>query len=216
MDEVLQRLKETRHTCQRAGDDLSNAFAINPTEPPISAFAMCFNTTTLALEVCDYYDARFRSMNATNAANIELARQQNGERIVLQTKMHFLFALSAMECAARGATENYPAALSLDPTKKWQYLSSILGKSHAMGMIDATTKKLWDGLIVIRNTIVHNNGMAHEDHDFDYPDGTTVSTRKGLMVQGNLLTFANLSHWAIESYAAWCQSFLQRACVART
>jgi len=211
VDEVLQRLAATRHRCNSAPKDLGTQFGVDPTEAPSVAFTWCFNSTTTALEACSYYSERFKAMTTTAAPSVELARQQNGERVVLQTKAHFLFALSSMEYAARLATEKYPHAVPLDKSKKWQYLSNILDKSHALGMIDADTKDLWDGLIYVRNTIVHNNGVASEDRDYVYPIGTSISARAGVMIQGTVGTYAELTEWAVQAYFDWCRAFLQRA-----
>lgn len=211
MDEVVQCLTRTRDACTRLGNELAKDFKLDPAAPPINAFTWCFNSTTLTLETCSYYSERFKLQQATTAPTIAMARQQNGERVVMQTKAHFLFALSSMEAAARQATELHPSAVPLDQTKKWQYLSNILGKSHALGLIDAPSKKLWDGLIFIRNTVVHNNGVGSGDFKLACPNGVTLSVVKGAMIQGTVGTFADLTEWAVESYALWCRGFLKRA-----
>jgi hypothetical protein len=211
VDEVVERLTKTRDACKRLGGELAREFKLDAAAPPVNAFTWCFNSATLALETCSFYAETFERQSATSAGAVALARQQNGERVVMQTKAHFLFALSSMEAATRQATEKYSNAVPLDKTKKWQYLAGILGKSHALGLIDDSTKRLWDGLIFVRNTIVHNNGVASEDFDFAYPNGTTLSLRKDAMIQGTVGTFAELTEWAVENYALWCGEFLKRA-----
>jgi hypothetical protein len=211
VDEVLQCLTRTRDACSRLANELAKDFKLDSTVPPINAFTWCFNSTTVTLETCSYYSERFKLQEATKAPTIAVARQQNGERVVMQTKAHFLFALSSMEAAARQVTDLHPAAVPLDQTKKWQYLSNILGMSHALGLIDASAKQLWDGLIFVRNTVVHNNGVASEDLNLAYPNGVTLSVSKGTMIQGTVGTFADLTEWSVESYALWCREFLKRA-----
>jgi hypothetical protein len=76
------------------------------------------------------------------------------------------------------------------------------------GLISATDRERWDGAIRLRNTLVHNNGIAEETAVYSYPD-VTLQLADGQMAQGDLRLFPYMAIWVTEAFASWSDSLLQ-------
>ena len=82
------------------------------------------------------------------------------------------------------------------------YLSQIMDVSKKKGFIDKSTYDLWIGLMNLRNSLVHNNGISSETVSYKYPE-ITIDVSKDNMIQGNLLTFGLLIKWLLNESKSW-------------
>jgi hypothetical protein len=82
------------------------------------------------------------------------------------------------------------------------YLSLIMERSRDIGVIDDTTYSLWEGVIQLRNALVHNNGISEKTAMYVYPE-TNIQLSTGEMSQGNLKMFGHLTKWILSESKFW-------------
>ena|SRR2546425_489471 len=205
MIEVLQRVAEIRRKSGQYQAQLAQQFSLALDAAPVAGLGICFNTATLTMELLSYYHDLWGRLKSAPGTNVEQARQENAERVGLITKALFILVLSGYEFAAKHALARNPRRLNLKRGRV--YLAAILDASEKAGLITAQALGMWAGVLKLRNTLVHNNGVAEETGTFNFDD-TVVAFRAGQMIEGNLLTFAALTEWATDSFKDWCLAFL--------
>ena len=85
------------------------------------------------------------------------------------------------------------------------YLRRIMDKSKDNKVIYKKDYNLWEGLIKLRNSLVHNNGIAKMNKTYNYPKCKLIF-KKNKMVQGNLKLFPELTDWIIDAIATWTRN----------
>lgn len=203
MDDVLRSVNEMRLRLASLHDELANEFGHHDTAP-VGGFGMGYNTAVLTFELLSYYSDLWGRIDARGIRNHEQLRQENAERVALITKTLFITLLSGFEYSAKQALLLKPGALPLG--KGRIYLWGIIQKSADHEWIGETEKRLWDGAIRLRNTLVHNNGVAEETRTYQFP-GAQLELLDGAMVRGNLRLFPAVSAWVIEAFSRWCRQF---------
>ncbi len=138
---------------------------------------------------------------------VEQLRNENGERCIEQTKMLFIGVLSSIEFCAKQSvkllsTTPLGKVMGVKGAKKRVYLNDIIQESHKLGIVSTAEKYKWERLIWIRNSVVHNNGIAEADDEYTI-DGVTLTLTNGQMVTGKLDTFTNLTRSSLELYREW-------------
>ncbi len=205
MLDVLQAVDRVRQKARQRQDALSQHYLTPATDPPLGGLGMCFNNATLCLELLSYYHKLWAKLSAAEFPDPEQTRQQNAERVTLVTKSMFVLSMSGFEYSAKQALATDPGRLPLRRGRV--YLSGIMRASAKVGLISAQTDTLWRGATEVRNSLVHNNGIAEKTITYVYP-GTTAVLKAGRMSQGNLLFFAALTEWMVNAFADWCEKLL--------
>jgi hypothetical protein len=205
MKEILEELVSIRNDCESEGRRLSDELGLGVATPPLSAFGMCHNYATTALELLSWYERIWESLPPPTAGGMEERRQ----RIVGVTKSLFVFALSSIEFNLRESCKAHPHVLAL-PGRR-QYLDRMIGKSCAVGLVKMDTKMRWDAIVSLRNTLVHNNGIADESLTVEFPSGAKVVLENGQMAIAKLSLFAQLTHWVVQEHSRWCVAFVKRS-----
>lgn len=203
MDNVIKLYSSLRSNSEKNGGELAQLYGVGHHENPASFFSMAFNSITMTLELLYYYHDLWGKLNPKDFPNIEETREQNGQRVNLIQMMCFIDLMSAFEFSAKKAVLQ-----NEDVFEQFNgriYLMGIMKRSHEKGLINETQLNLWKGASILRNSLVHNNGIAEDNKEFVYPD-VTVTLRNGAMTQGNLKLFALVSKWLLQEARVWLES----------
>lgn len=205
MIEILQSVDRLRLATAEAQDRLAKQHHVAPGDPPLGGLGMVYNMAVMCLELLHYYHQLWSKLPATAVADPEQTRHENGERVMLITKTLFIQSMSGVEFSAKDGLTRFPGRLP--PLTGRIYLRRIIEASATSGYIAPADVDLWVGAVEVRNTLVHNNGIAETSASYAFP-GATLTLQVGKMVQGKLDTFTALTHWATDAFARWCDRFL--------
>jgi hypothetical protein len=213
MEDLLQILHQSRDQSARLREALASKHSVSRDAHPLVGFGYCFNHVTWALELCDHYYVvwsgdKYRA--SIPAERVDQQIKENAYKLSEVNKAAFILIISGMEYSAVEANREHKEVLSLN-WDRTQYLSGVIGKSHALGLLDEPIFEKWTCLIKVRNSMVHNNGHATENLKVEFPGGPTVEMIQGEMIQGDpVLFFVSLTSWVVPAYANWCDKFLER------
>jgi hypothetical protein len=203
MDDLIQLYWNLRSTAEKSGDEIAKIYEVGHHEDPASFFGMAFNSITMTLELLDHYNNLWANLNPADFPNAEETREQNGQRVTLLQKMCFIELMSAFEFSAKKAVLNNKSTFG--EFKGRIYLTGIMNKSKDIGLIDDAQLQLWKGASKLRNSLVHNNGIAEENAQYDFPD-VKVTLKEGVMSQGDLKLFALVSEWLLVEANSWLKN----------
>lgn len=200
MQDVIELYWDLRKTAENNGDEIAQEFNVGHHEEPASFFGMAFNNITMTLELLDYYNRLWGSLTSTACSSAELTRAQNGERVIMLQKMSFIEVMSSFEYSAKKIVLSNPSTFGGFSGRI--YLSLIMKRSFEKGLIGQATLDRWNGLIKLRNSLVHNNGISEETAMYEYPE-VTVHVNENQMTQGNLMQFGILNKWLLNESKLW-------------
>ena len=204
MKDVLKEYRDLRGKAQTHGNQVSNALGIQTHEMPAGVFGMVFNDLTLALELLYYYFNIWGKQTTTACASVEEARTQNAQRVIAIQKMVFIATMSSFEFCAKECINNNPQRLGSLHGRV--YLKGIMEKSKDNSIIPHSDFTLWEGVVNLRNALVHNNGISEIDAVYNYPQ-CTLTMENGKMTQGDLRLFSGLTEWVLDSMRSWLLDF---------
>jgi hypothetical protein len=107
------------------------------------------------LELLSFYNQVWSSLVSNAVSDAARARQENAERVITITKAVFILAPSAFEFSAKQAVASRPGRIA--PITGRLYLRKIIHQSIVAGLLPAADDVPWDGVIQVRNMLVHNN-----------------------------------------------------------
>ena len=176
--------------------------------PRHGCFAMIFNGLTLTFELLSYYHTQWKGLFVGTKEDIEKHRKENGDRVIMITRMNFINSASAIEFCMKETLKNFQnnplASWFQQKLKKGKhvYLRSIVKKSNKMGIINNTELDFWTCILDVRNSLVHNNGIANKTELYNI-DGIKVEFVQGQMITGQLDFFPKITDKSVDLYASW-------------
>jgi hypothetical protein len=203
MDDVIKLYWSLRNDAKKNGDELARLYSVEHHEDPVAFFGMAFNSITMTLELLDHYYNLWGKLNPKDFPNVEETRAQNGQRITLLQKMCFIELMSSFEFSAKKLV--HTNANVFDAFKGRLYLTNIMIRSFEKGLINGTQLSLWKGASKLRNSLVHNNGIAEEYAEYNYPE-VTVFLRNNTMTQGDLKLFGLVTKWLLSESRIWLEN----------
>lgn len=203
MKELIELYCGLRNDALKNGSEVAQLFGVENHEDPANFFNMVFNTITMTIELLDHYYTIWGNPNRKDIPNIVAIKEQNGQRVILLQKMCFIDVMSAFEfCAKKIALGN---GSLFGEFKGRIYLTGIMKRSQSKGIIDKTRFSLWIGTSKLRNVLVHNNGIAEDNVQYEYPD-VNLLMQKNAMIQGDLRLFALVTKWLISEARIWLEN----------
>ncbi len=203
MNDVIKLYWALRSDAKKNYDELARLLRIGHHEDPSAFFGMAFNSITMTLELLDHYYLLWGRLNPSDFSNAEETREQNGQRVNLLQKLCFIEVMSSFEFSAKKIVL---ANIDLfDEFKGRIYLTGIMNRSHEKGLINEAQLNLWKGASILRNSLVHNNGIAEEDAKYTYPE-VTVFLKNNVMTQGNLKLFGLVTKWLLAESRIWIEN----------
>jgi len=204
MQGILQNYIDLRKKSENYGNSLATA------KPNIeNVFGMIFNNVTMVLEILDNYYGYWKKKYTATPQKINESKQQNAERIIEITKWSFTHALSSFEYSAKEIIKNTSRTEFQDLKNKLQsgqrvYLSRIMEESKDSGLITIDDYNHWDGIIFLRNCLIHNNGISDKDETLTIRT-MNITCENGKMIQGKTDVFYNLTDVSVDLYNDWLQ-----------
>lgn len=175
---------------------------------------MCFwnicNRVKISEEIMTFYERSWGSdkfPDVTDELENELV-----SRVITVTSDLFVDAVSIIEKCMKQSLALYPGSgLKEAALKKSShlYLRNLAECSLESGIISKSDFEEWDGLLVMRNLVAHNNSISDRSKKYTVK-GVTVSMRPGRMMKGPLNTFLVLSSRIIELFYDWIKEIDRR------
>ncbi len=167
-----------------------------------AGLAMSCNHAIVCLELLDHYVTHWKGSFDLASSEIVSLKQENGGRVIMATKGLFLFSISAIEFSMKHALRLKAQPLSI-PKKKIKFFN-LIEESYDKKIISIDNFNYWRGVINIRNSVVHNNGIwEDEDKVYKYPNGLLLNLKNESMIRGNLRVFSQLTEWTLSAYIQW-------------
>lgn len=144
----------------------------------------------------------------------ELEKETLG-RIKEITKWSFIQAISSFEYTSKETLfyyrqQFYALLIKLAKNKKkFLYLNDIMKESSKTGFISNENYKKWDGIVYVRNCIVHNNAVADKNENYEI-GGVKIKCVKNKMLKGDKLFFLNMLDVTIDLYNEWINSIFKK------
>lgn len=168
MKEILDYVQDIREKAHSIGEEVSTLMGIKPDEMPAGVFAILFNYSTILLELLSHYFDAWSKKTNTRCSTVEEAKKENEERVVSMQKMIFIQMLSAIEYSFKDYVKQNP--MKIGKFNKRIYLKKIMEVSKKENIISDSIFKMWEGVIELRNTLVHNNGISEKTETYNYPE----------------------------------------------
>lgn len=199
MNDLVVLISQLRKKTKDTGNETARKIDIQEHEIPTGVFAMIYNKLTLGHELLNLYYNIWAQTTQTKSLTIN-SNVENKERVLTIQKMIFIESLSSIEFCSKEYVINNPQKLGEFTNRI--YLGKIMERSRDVGIISSAEFLKWEGIIELRNVLVHNNGISEKDATYDYPN-CQIAFRKGKMTQGNLKLFLNLIDWSIVAFSSW-------------
>ncbi len=202
LEELLQSLDAIRKKVSEY-EDSTKPFPESP-----NVFAMMYNDVTLTVELLNHYYRLWKKpVIGISPEMVEQVKNENAERVLVISKWSFVSTLSSIEWHSKEIMRLTTGDLFSELKQrllngKRVYLSNIMERSKSLELIDEKKYETWQGIIAIRNTVVHNNGIASRDAKYEI-DGLNVSFTGGEVVTGKLNFFVRLIEVAVDRYCEW-------------
>lgn len=142
------------------------------------------------------------------------------QRLMLIVRSDFIFSLSSVEYflkliikqSQRGplvdwVNEETEKALKQN-RKFWMYLSGIIMKSKKTKLITDSQFINWDGMIKLRNVIIHNNGIVEKDTIFRIGE-IDIEGKAGMPVSFPLVNYPRFIEVLISVTRNWIDTYLK-------
>lgn len=203
-NEVVRFIENLRVKAQNYQNEIANKLLLSKQEElPTGLFGMIFNTLTLGLELLHFYYNTWDKKSQTNCASVKDAKNENAERVILIQKMIFINTMSAIEFCFKEYVNQFPHKIGNCQNRQgWVYLSRITKESKDNSIINDTKLAGWQGMIELRNSLVHNNGIAEKTEQYTYTK-CTLTLEEGEKITGNLKLFPHLIDWLLDSSKEW-------------
>ncbi|WP_421152003.1 hypothetical protein [Aeromonas dhakensis] len=194
---------------KKHGDEIADFFGVKHYEFPADYFNMALNTITMTVELLDYYRSIWESasVHGYTSEEIDLIREENGQRVNQIQKMCFISLMSSFEFVAKNIVMRNEDVFGTFNGRI--YLSGIMKRSESKALLTKEDLNLWNGMITLRNILVHNNGISDVNEEYNYPDVTVVLI-DGCMTKGNLRSFPLLSKWILINARSWLENISQQ------
>jgi len=200
MEKTLEQVKQLRKKTYDYDDEVAESIGVQSNEIPVNVFPMIFNKLTLGLELLNYYLEIWRKIIRPKSSSLEEAKKENRERVITIQRMIFIEVMSSIEFCFKEYVKKYPE--KIDNITGRIYLSKIINKSNERDIVINSESTLWEGIIELRNALVHNNGISDETAEYVYPNCKLILC-ENKMIQGDLKLFLNLIDWLLDSVKSW-------------
>lgn len=202
MQQVIDQYIDLRISASNLGDDVAQALNIQKDELPAGFFGMSFNSITLALELLDSYFIIWQKIDKSKQIVIdpEKSRAENASRVISIQRLIFIEIMSCFEFSAKQIV--LPKRQTFGEIRGRIYLSKIMEESQKIGILTQDQLTQWNGVIRLRNSLVHNNGISEETAIYQYPN-VEISVTDGAKTQGNLTYFGFIIDWVLNSSKEW-------------
>lgn len=200
MEELLQQFDKLRVNVKDIGFITAKEIGVKEGEPPTNAFAMIHNGLRLGQELINAYYWIWKQTTKINSPTIDHARKENGERIIMIENMVFIHIMSSVEFCLKQYVVDNPQKIGR--LKDKAHLIEIVKRSKSEGVLTESEFLRWEGVIKLRNVIVHNNGISDIKATYEYPK-CKLEFLENKMIQCNLKLYPHLIDWLTHLYCSW-------------
>lgn len=203
MKDIIDNIMNIRSQALRYAEEVAIALNLSAEDLPAGGFGMIHNKLTLMAELLSYYNKKWSTLTTTNHEDIEQARKDNAERVIMIERLVFIEVMSTIEYCSKYYHKQNPLKLGIFNGRI--YLSRIMNRSRDINLISTIKNDEWQFFMKMRNAIVHNN--SRPDEDLQFPTNSfNFAMEKDKMIQGDLHLLPNIIGWLIENYKDWILS----------
>jgi hypothetical protein len=124
-------------------------------------------------------------------------------RIIESQKMFFIYNMSAVEYVVVEYHKQNPTKLGpIGGGRRYIYLRDIMKKSQDRGLITMVDYECWEGLIELRNKVVHSNSISDKARRYIYPE-CKLEFQTNKAIEGKPDLFPILSDWLRVAIKDW-------------
>lgn len=224
MEKIISFHQDFYPKLYKLHDCLAEILGVKEGDTPVKFLAMALSSIIQDYELAGYYYSIWSGERAFNKISLSKTPitpsqivEENSQRLIDLSKSTFIQIISSLEfCLKEIALENFPKELQDKASKKRNndiHLMDVMDIFEEKNIIDKNEKKIWRGINIIRNKIVHNNCVAQEDltlefeienlnyykKDISLPKRTII-LKKNEMIQGESMLFYELIGWIIRKY----------------
>ena len=199
MQNVVIQYWELGETSKAYGNEVAQFFSIAAHEHPAGFFNTVFDNILLTIELLNHYERLWSNIQPTLSEDAEKAKEENTQRVIFIQKMSFIEIMSSFEFVSKRIVQERSKFGRFSGNI---YLSKIMTKTRDIGLIDDTKLNLWDGVIRLRDSLIHNNGISEETASYRYPD-FILQVTDGKMIKWKLNLFGLIIKWLINESKDW-------------
>lgn len=201
--QTLEQIESEGRDLARKG---AKATGLAETRPPFTSFVQTANHARLAHEVTEWYRDHWEGgPEAWQIRRLDEIR----ECLMIVRRSMLIQTLSAMEYGARVATAGYAEFAVRRARGKPLYWANFMNVAAQSSHISEADRNGWEGVIRLRNSVVHNNAIADFTRDYVLPDVLTMHFVDGEMFEGRANALSEMTWWCMHAYARWCNAFLE-------
>ena len=208
LKDILSHLNSLRLQTAKIQDQVVADLQINSGDPRAGGFGMIYKHVLYAQECLSYYFSIWDKLQPQQASpgDVRTATGENGERVMALLRQLFVASMSSIEYCAKRTLDLYPKSQTFTLVYKGNpkriYLMKIMNASKSASLLGEQDRLSWDGLVEIRNMVVHNNGISDKDESLQI-GSSNVDLKSGGMTKGKPNFFVVLSEEATGLFEKW-------------
>lgn len=204
MNDLIKQTQELMNSAENFHNQLIKAYNLSENSFPIGAFGMSHNSVMLTNELLNYYYQSWEKRPSPKSDNEkEEILTENTEKIIEVTKSLFISCMSsieynAKEYAKQDARFNFRGRI---------YLKEIMKQSLDLGLISQADYDIWEKIIFIRNSTVHNNAIYEKEDVLTIPS-LTLEMHANQSLEGPTNSYLALTEWILNAFNDWCKAVI--------
>ena len=205
MQALTDRLYALKDLTEKTNNVLSEKYNVTSCHMPIAGLNMVCNQVIIMIELVGYYYQRFEIPPGVILETSYSKYPEQYERIHCLLNTSLVSVMSVFESCIRKGAESISHTFGNPPST----MINAVQKSRKLSWISLDDELVWDGIISIRNCLVHNNGEAQRAIKFQLPDGTAFECARGVKPSVSWNHYLGCIEWTVRSFAVLCEEVLK-------
>lgn len=151
--------------------------------------------------------------------NRDMKRDEFIQRLTIIIWSNYVFSLSSVEYFLKSIIKTTSKGPLVDWLRQkteeysqngrpfWMYLQSIMNESKRRELINKSQLKSWRGMSILRNAIIHNNGVFENRRELRIGD-IELATKAGESVEIMLISYPRFLATLINLTRNWIENYL--------
>lgn len=141
----------------------------------------------------------------------EIWQRERAAQAMTVCRQSYIELLSLTEFSITHAIRNVPEFFPPPKGKSKIYLAQVISDSVTLGWLPAAHKEAWNGLVELRNALVHRNGISDKTASFKINETLKLDFLKDTTISDKGFGLPKLCEWAVNSMHEWSTSYIKQA-----